>query len=378
MTEHTSPGGASVGTDSGAPNADPREMAGGTGSVPQPLEKYGTTPEAAKNPSWLRRVFLGEPGARHPDVFLKRLSRAFNSPTTGFYGLSHDIGYALDSMFEGSSRAYEDSRVSEELKYVGTARTPRDCSETQTRKEGVAVYVRRWLSGDPSLAQVAPTFTSIWDRWMESDDLAGVDRGQRDALKRAKMEIDVYQGLTPEEQFTLHCQFLPRSVALRTADGVQRVRDEGVIAIGSALVRTWGPGVMFCLALLLLMYAALSYQRSEPHLFTIDDPSGQPITVECWLDERAAGVDIYIVASDGHREPIEYHFFDSPDVADGDEALAEWPDVDALMGELGLPRTVPHLLRDAAVAACEKLAPTPLSPEAIEALQAIEALRKRE
>ena len=186
---------------------DPREMAGGTPPIPQPIEKLGTTPEAVKNPSWFRRVFRGEPGARHPNLFLKKLARAFDVSHSGFYGLSHEIGYALDTTFQ---EMYEDPRVSEELKYVG-ASTPPNYPEIETRKQGVAEYVRRWLSGDPSLAQIAPQFTGIWNRWMQSDDLVGTKRIHRDALKQARVEIDVYQGLTPREQTGLHI-VRPRSL----------------------------------------------------------------------------------------------------------------------------------------------------------------------
>ena len=158
---------------------------------------------------------------------------------------------------------------------------------------------------------------------------------------------------------------------MRTADAVQRLRDEGALMIGKELVRTWAPGVLLCLAWLLLMYAVLSYQRDEPHLFTIKGPLGEPVTVECWLNEWATSVNIYIRTSDGDLEPVEYHYFDSPDGANAPEAFAEF-DANALRRDLGLPPRVPHPLRDAALAACERLAPPPLPPEAVERWQLLE------
>ena len=98
------------------------------------------------------------------------------------------------------------------------------------------------------------------------------------------------------------------------------------------------------------------YQREEPHLFTIKGPLGEPVTVECWLNEWATSVDIYIRTSDGDLEPVEYHHFDSPDGANAPEAFAEF-DANALRRDLGLPPRVPHPLRDAALAACERPAP---------------------
>lgn len=350
----------------GVPQGDPRTMEGGTGLVPVPIGKSGTTPDVRKNPGWLRRVFLGEPGARHPSVFLKRLARAFDSRTTGFYGPSYEIGSALDSGFQGIA-TYKDPRTFEELKRIGTTPAAR-YSEAQARKESVAEYVRRWLSGDPSLGQVAPNFTNVWNRWMQSDELAGAHRVQRDALENARAEIDVYQGLTPRERFELECQWRSRSLSMRTADAVQRVRDEGVVTVLGPMARTWGPEVLGCLTCLLLLYAALSYQRNEPHLFMVDGPSGEPVTVECYLNEWATGVDIYIRTSDGLLEPVEYHYFDSPGEVEAAEALAEF-DADALREDLGLPPRAPHPLRDAAIAACEHLAPPPLSPEAIERMK---------
>ena len=339
-------------------------MAGGSPPVPQPLEKYGTTPEGVKNPSWLRRVFLGELGVRRPDVFLKRLARAFNSPTTGFHGLSQESGHRLDGVFQRLG-AYDDPRVLEELLCVDTAATTPDDSEDQTRKEGLAEYVRRWLSGDPSLDQIAPDFTAVWNRWMQSDDLERRDRTYRDAIETARVEIDVWQGLTRKEQFDLMALWMRRPLQAWTADAVQRVRDEGVMTVGAAMARRCGPGALLCLAWLTLMYAAMSYQRDEPHLFTINDSSGEPVTVECWLSEWGTGIDIYVRTSNGLLEPVEYYYFDSPDGANAPEAFAEF-DADALRRDLGLPPRVPHPLRDAAVAVCERLAPSPLPLEAVE------------
>ena len=129
--------------------------------------------------------------------------------------------------------------------------------------------------------------------------------------------------------------------------------------IGRTLVRAWGLGVTLVIAWLLLNWAALSYQRNEPYVFTISGPAGEPVKVECWPDEWATGVEIYIRASDGHLERVEtWHSFDPPDVADDTETFAEL-DADALRRELGLPPSAPHPLRDAAVAACEQLAPPP-------------------
>ena len=129
------------------------------------------------------------------------------------------------------------------------------------------------------------------------------------------------------------------------------------------MARRWGLGALLCLAWLTLMYAAMSYQRDEPHLFTINGPQGEPVTVECWLNEWATGVDIYVRTRDGDLEPVEYHYFDSPDGANAREGFAEF-DADALRRDLGLPPRVPHPLRDAAVAACGRLAPSPSPPEA--------------
>ena len=363
-----------------APSGDPREMDGGTPTFPQPLEKYGTTLQALKNPSWLRRVLRGEQGAQHPATILDNLARAFDFPPSDvdnvicwfdgppyeFHRLSRKIGDAVHLILQERSSAYGDSAVSEELKYVGATAMLPDGSEAQAQQDGVAEYVRRWLSGDPSLGEIAPNFTGIWNQWLRSDDLRREDKIRRNALERARVAIDIYQGLTPAEQLSLHVK--PRSLSARTADAVQRIRDDGVMRTGRTLVRTWGPGVTLVLAWLLLNWAALSYQRNEPHVFTISGPAGEPVTVECWLDERATGVGIYIRASDGQLEPIEtWHYFDPPDAADDIEAFAEF-DGDAFTRELGLPRPVPHPLRDAAIAACEQLAPPPLTPNFLDQL----------
>ena len=57
------------------------------------------------------------------------------------------------------------------------------------------------------------------------------------------------------------------------------------MTVGAALARRWGPGALLFLAWLTLMDAAMSYQRDEPHLLTINDLPGEPVTVECWLSE---------------------------------------------------------------------------------------------
>ena len=342
-------------------HADPREMDTGTPLVPQPLEKNGTTPEALKNPSWLRRMFRGELGARHPRVILNALARACDLPSSGFYGISDQIGYALDATFQGIG-AYKDPRVLEELKQFRAATTPTNCTEMQMRKEGVAAYVRRWLSGDPSLEQVAPNFAMIWNRWVQSDDLVGVDKIHRNALEKARVEIDVYQGLTPREQDDLEFPWLVRrSPGVRFADAIQRLRDDGVMTTCTALVRTWGPRAMFILAWLLLIIAPFYYQPNKPHLFTIKDRSGESVTVECWLNEWATGVSVYVRTSDGDLEPIdEIHYFDSSDAANDEEAFLELANAATSIRELGFLPTPPHPLRDAAIAACEQLAPPPL------------------
>ena len=367
------PSGRRVGLGSSTPSGDPRQMAGGTPTFPQPLEKYGTTPQALKNPSWLRRVLRGEQGAQHPAAILENLARAFDfppsdvdhticwfyGPTYEFHRLSRKIGDAVHLILQERSSAYGETAVSEELKYVGAGTMRPDDSGAQARQGGVAEYVRRWLSGDPSLGEIAPNFTRIWNQWLRSDDLRREDKIRRNALGRARVAIDIYQGLTPEEQLSLHVW--PRSLSARTADAIRRVRDEGVMRTGRTLVWTWGPGVTLVLAWLLLSWAALSYQRNEPHVFTISGPVGEQVTVECWLDEWTTGVEIYIRTSDGQLEPVEtWHYFDPPDAADDTDAFAEF-DADALSRELGLPPPVPHPLRDAAVAACEQLAPPPLS-----------------
>ena len=352
------PRGRRVGSDSSAPNGDPREMDGGAPIFPQPQEKYGTTPRALKNPNWLRRVLRGEQGAQHPATILEKLARAFDFlPRDGGY---RKIGEAVHLILHERSSAYGNAVVLEELKYVGAATMLADDSEARGQQGGVAEYVRRWLSGDPSLGEIAPNFTRIWNQWLRSDDLRREDKIRRNALERARVAIDIYQGLTPAEQLSLHVT--PRSLSARTADAIQRIRDEGVMRTGRTLVRAWGLGVTLVLAWLLLNWAALSYQRNEPHVFTISGPAGDPVTVECWLDERATGVEIYIRTSDGQLEQVEaWHSFDPPDAADDTEAFTEF-DADALRRDLGLPRPVPHPLRDAAVTACEQLAPPPLVP----------------
>ena len=126
----------------------------------------------------------------------------------------------------------------------------------------------------------------------------------------------------------------------------------------------------FWLVWLLLIVAALSYQRDAPHLFTISGPNGVPITVECWLDEWGTGVEIYVRTADGRLGWVENHDFDSVDAANDSVDAAN--DAEAFRRLLGLPPPVPHPLHDAAVAACEQLAPSRPARDNLEWLRALE------
>jgi hypothetical protein len=106
---------------------------------------------------------------------------------------AHEIGHYLDKKF-GLHNPSEPAAQTE-LTNAGKAVAPQEYTEEQIREEGVAQFVRYYLSNDEEARADFPRFYNAF-----MDVLEDADPGERHDIEATKELVSAYLGQTPEER----------------------------------------------------------------------------------------------------------------------------------------------------------------------------------
>ena len=110
---------------------------------------------------------------------------------------AHEIGHFLDKKF--GLNELSDPEAQAELMNAGKPVSRKKYTDEQIRKEGVAQFIRYYLSND---AEARANFPRVYDAFM--DALEDADPGTRADIVAIKELVTAYLGQTPEERLDAH------------------------------------------------------------------------------------------------------------------------------------------------------------------------------
>ncbi|MDR0651788.1 MAG: hypothetical protein LBG12_00635 [Synergistaceae bacterium] len=110
---------------------------------------------------------------------------------------AHELGQFLDKKFGLSDLG--DADIQSELMNAGQVVSRKNYTDEQIRKEGVAQFIRYYMSND---AEARANFPRVYDAFL--DALEDTDPGTRADIEAIKELVTAYLGQTPEERLDAH------------------------------------------------------------------------------------------------------------------------------------------------------------------------------